>query len=135
MTSHEGYKGLQQDADPLVGDLQSEGIISRSPSLAPLEERDPDTLTVQEARELVRRMRVREQAMKVKQEDAKEDLMPGLTQGLNNNGKRERPVTWDEGSGDGGDDDEDITITSFLTPKRARAERFANLEVVDLTKV
>ena len=35
-------------------DLQIEGILPRSPSLVPLEKRDPDTLSHAEARELVR---------------------------------------------------------------------------------
>ncbi|KAH9825805.1 hypothetical protein Tdes44962_MAKER04016 [Teratosphaeria destructans] len=41
-------------------DLQIEGIIPSSPSPVPLEERDPDDLTPEEARELVRRLRERQ---------------------------------------------------------------------------
>ncbi|GAB7361884.1 hypothetical protein MBLNU230_g1922t1 [Neophaeotheca triangularis] len=40
-------------------DLQIEGIIPREPSPVPLEERDPETLTLEEAREIARRNRER----------------------------------------------------------------------------
>ncbi|KAK6433084.1 hypothetical protein LTR95_010740 [Oleoguttula sp. CCFEE 5521] len=42
-------------------DLQKEGIIERSPSLPPLEDRDPETLTREEALELLRRSRAEEE--------------------------------------------------------------------------
>jgi len=46
------------EADQELGDLQIERIVPRSPSPVPLEEKDPDELTAEEARELVRQQRV-----------------------------------------------------------------------------
>ena len=44
----------------VIGDLQIEGVISRSPSPLPLEERAVEDLSPEELRELVRRQRERE---------------------------------------------------------------------------
>ena len=41
----------------LTEDLRDEYLIPRSPPPVPLEHRDPDTLTLEEARELTRRMK------------------------------------------------------------------------------
>ncbi|OQO10960.1 hypothetical protein B0A48_05215 [Cryoendolithus antarcticus] len=49
-------------------DLQIEQIIERSPTPPPLEERDVDTLTVEEARELAKRLKARQAMHKVKPE-------------------------------------------------------------------
>ncbi|KAK5720874.1 hypothetical protein LTR15_006836 [Elasticomyces elasticus] len=57
----------------IIEDLQIEGVIARSPTPVPLEERDPDLLTLEEARQLVRRAREREEArVQIKQEIKKE---------------------------------------------------------------
>lgn len=91
-------------------DLQVEGIISRSPSPVPLEDRDRSTLTADELRQLLEQ---REQEMlhlsRIKTE------------------KRERSTTVvDEG------DDGEVTIT-HRSSKRHRTFQDSGVEVVDLT--
>ncbi|KAK6429184.1 hypothetical protein LTR95_014669 [Oleoguttula sp. CCFEE 5521] len=50
-------------------DLQSEGILERSPTPVPLEDREPDTLTLEEGRELARRNKIeRDRQVAVKKE-------------------------------------------------------------------
>lgn len=89
-------------------DLQIEGIIPRSPSPVPLEERDPDTLTAEEARELVRIQRQQLQnRVKVKKE------------------KREREE--DEVSDDG-----EVTMMGEQR-KGQRTSTDSGIEVIDLS--
>src|ERR1700742_1508375 len=60
-------------ANNVSGDLQAEHIIPRSPSPVPLEERDPEDLSPEEARELIRTMRARSaDKTKIKKEIKKE---------------------------------------------------------------
>ena len=89
-------------------DLQIEGIIPRSPSPVPLEERDPDTLTPEEARELIRiqRQQLQDRA-KIKKE------------------KREREE--DEDAGDG-----EVRMTGEQR-KRQRTSTDSGIEVIDLS--
>ncbi|KAJ4509008.1 hypothetical protein HRR86_007558 [Exophiala dermatitidis] len=56
--------------------LQALGVIPRSPSPIPLEERDPDTLTREEAVELLRRQRAEAEAaemVQIKKEESEDD--------------------------------------------------------------
>lgn len=89
-------------------DLQIEGIIPRSPSPVPLEERDPETLTAEEARELVRiqRQQLQDRA-KVKKE------------------KREREEDGDENGGE-------VRMTGGQR-KRQRTSTDSGIEVIDLS--
>jgi hypothetical protein len=105
-------KGLTR----VVAALQSLLIVPRSPSPVPLEDRDVNTLTPEESRELIRRLRKREEAaLPVKRE-----------QGV----KRERSAT--VGHMEGGDDDE----VSFVYEKRRRLPVTIDedgVETIDLT--
>jgi hypothetical protein len=89
-------------------------MIPRSPSPVPLEERDPDDLSPEEARELIRRMRTQgsDSSVKVKKE------------------KRDRAAEDDE---DDDDDDGEITVTEERNSKRARLSTDSGVEIVDLT--
>lgn len=60
-------------ANHSAGDLQVEGVITRSPSPIPLEERDPDDLSPEEARELVRRLRQQQEQIEIKKEGKKSE--------------------------------------------------------------
>ncbi|KAK4954399.1 hypothetical protein LTR10_007830 [Elasticomyces elasticus] len=94
-------------------DLQIEGVLPRTPSPVPLEERDPDSLTAEEARELVRQMRaIQKDNVQVKRE------------------KRERSSTALED-----DDDEDDARASSESRGRKRQRRSTDsaIDVVDLT--
>lgn len=99
----------------VVAALQSLLIIPRSPSPVPLEDRDVDTLTPEEMRELLRRQRERDAASQ--------------------NMKQEREVKRErtrERSSTANDDDE----VSFVSAKRRRLPVFLNedgAETVDLT--
>ena len=86
-------------------------MIPRSPSPAPLEERDPNDLSPEEARELIRRMRTQgsDSSVKVKKE------------------KRARAAEDDE------DDDEEITVTEERNSKRTRLSTDSGVEIIDLT--
>ena len=108
----------QSIANILPEDLQIEGIIPRSPSPVPLEERDPDTLTPQEAREVIIRMRAREQnTVKIKQEFKRE--------------KRRHSAVSAE-TGDNDEEEGDISITGeFDRRKRARPENTIDLTADD----
>ncbi|KAK4561820.1 hypothetical protein LTR86_004499 [Recurvomyces mirabilis] len=97
-------------------DLQVEGIIPRSPSPVPLEERDPDSLSAEEARELVRRMREREQDMaKVKRE--KRGHSPTVIRDM-----------------EAGEDDDDVIVEAEgHQRKRNRPSTDSGVDIVDLT--
>ena len=99
--------------DTLLEDLQIEDIIPRSPSPVPLEERDPDDLSPEEARELIRRLRTQggETAVKIKKE------------------KRGRPVEDDTDD----DDDDDVEVTEQRAAKRTRLSTDSGVELIDLT--
>ncbi|KAG9190579.1 hypothetical protein G6011_08667 [Alternaria panax] len=94
--------------------LQSLLIIPREPSPAPLEDRDFDTLTLEEARELIRRQREREDAApNIKREGT----------------KRERSST-------AVSEDQDNDDVSFVSAKRRRIPVTLNengIEIIDLT--
>ncbi|KAK5125704.1 hypothetical protein LTR85_011978 [Meristemomyces frigidus] len=93
-------------------DLQIEGIIARSPSPVPLEERDPEDLTPEELREQVRLLRAREERrVMVKPE------------------KREHSTL----SGDGEDHVDLTTSNGTRDRKRHRTSHDSGVEVVDLT--
>lgn len=94
-------------------DLQIEGILERSPTPPPFEERDPDTLTREELRELLRRRTEKvEELQRVKQEGV----------------KRERATTIIDD-----DDDDQVVITGEGSSKRRRTSDDSAIEVVDLT--
>ncbi|KAK5696687.1 hypothetical protein LTR97_007991 [Elasticomyces elasticus] len=96
----------------ILGDLQIEGVLPRTPSPLPLEERGPDSLTAEEARELVRQMRATQKDnVQVKRE------------------KRERSGTALN------DDDEDDARASSESRGRKRQRRSTDsaIDVVDLT--
>lgn len=103
--------------DIVTEDLQIEGIIPRSPSPVPLEDRDPDDLSPEEARELVRRLRQSQrQQIEIKKE------------GLKN--KRARSATLDADS-----DGEGVVITGATSSrKRSRQSADSGMEIVDLTE-
>ncbi|KAK1081883.1 hypothetical protein LTR48_007285 [Friedmanniomyces endolithicus] len=91
-------------------DLQIEGVIARTPSPSPLEDRDPDSLTADEARELVRRMRAQQdEQVRIKRE------------------KRTRSVTHDD------DDDTGAVALENRRRKRPRASHDSGIDIVDLT--
>ncbi|KAI5362322.1 hypothetical protein Slin15195_G059730 [Septoria linicola] len=98
-------------------DLQIEGLIPRSPTPVPLEERDPDDLTPEEARELVRRLRrTQQQQIEIKKEGLKK--------------KRARSATLDADS-----DSEGVVITGATSSrKRARQSTDSGIELIDLTE-
>jgi hypothetical protein len=100
-------------ADMALEDLQIEDIIPRSPSPVPLEERDPDDLSYEEARELIRRMRTQgsEPGVKIKKE------------------KREHPIE-DE---DEDSDDDEVEVTEQRMSKRTRLSTDSGVELIDLT--
>ena len=82
----------------------------------PLEERDPNDLSPEEARELVRRMRARDNETKnvvVKKE------------------KRNHATMVADSEDD--DDDEEVTISEVRDRKRARASTDSGVEVIDLS--
>lgn len=92
-------------------DLQIEGVIERSPSPVPLEERDPETLSAEEARELVR---IQREQLKNRVAIKKE--------------KREREEA------EGSEDDGEVTMVSE-NRKRQKTSRDSGIEIVDLTNV
>lgn len=104
---------ITRDADVTTEDLQIEGIIPRSPSPVPLDERDPNSLSAEEARELVRRMRAREEdTAQIKKE------------------KRKAPTIIE----DDGEEDDDVTIAEETRGrKRSRITRDSAVEVIDLS--
>ncbi|EXJ85236.1 hypothetical protein A1O3_05911 [Capronia epimyces CBS 606.96] len=92
------------EAEPLAAEaLQVLGLLPRSLSPIPLDERDPDTLTREEALELVRRQRAEVEAarVKIKQEKALENLrqLAGF--------KRENS----------GDEDEEVSVVAIANKK------------------
>jgi hypothetical protein len=98
-------------------DLQIEGIIPRSPELEALEDRDPDTLNVGEARELVRRLQARKDSESwVKKE------------------KHEQEPTVLVDDEDDDDDDGGVTILEEgPARKRARMSGDSGVVIMDLT--
>jgi len=85
-------------------------VIARTPSPSPLEDRDPDSLTADEARELVRRMRAQQdEQVRIKRE------------------KRTRSVTHDD------DDDTGAVALENRRRKRPRASHDSGIDIVDLT--
>ncbi|KAK0254485.1 hypothetical protein LTR91_014937 [Friedmanniomyces endolithicus] len=89
-------------------DLQIEGVIARTPSPSLLEDRDPGSLTAEEARGLVRRMRAQQdKQVRVKRE------------------KRSRSVTHDS--------DTATVASEKRRRKRARASHDSRIDVIDLT--
>jgi hypothetical protein len=115
-------------SDHDIGDLEIEGILERPPSPAPpvkLEGRDPNSLTLEEAREQLRLLRARDAASNIKQESQRE------------NRKRERSETLAQENGNeenDNDGDDEVTITAeWDRRKRVRASA-EGAEVVDLTE-
>jgi hypothetical protein len=96
--------------------------VERSPSPVALEDRDADELTLEEARELVRRMRTREQAaVKIKKEHGTKRQHP-----IDLGGERGEAEAEDEEEGD-------VSITDIITPDMKRARIASSAEVIDLT--
>lgn len=99
--------------------LKSLLIIPRSPSPVPLEERDVESLTAEESRELIRRLRERNEAAR-----------PIKTEILKRERDRERSATANEKEAD---IDEEV---SFVSSKRRRLPVTINedgVETIDLT--
>jgi len=93
-------------------------VLPRSPTPVPLEERDLDSLTPSELKELVPRNRERENPnVHVKQEIKKE--------------KRKRPAVLE--LGESSDDDDDLEVSfEGERPKGARTADDSDAEVIDL---
>jgi hypothetical protein len=103
--------------------------VERSPSPVALEDRDPDDLTLQEASELIRRMRDEKKvAANIKRD-------PGVK--LEKLGKRQHSVMVGSGSEDevegDGEDEGELSITDIVTPDMKRARIASSAEVIDLT--
>jgi hypothetical protein len=108
---------MNTNADICAEDLQVEGIIERSPSPVPLEERDPDELTPDELRELVRRSRAEKaSAVKIKQEV-----------------KREKRAREHLDGSTSADEEGDVTIMSENNKRQRTRASMENAEVVDLS--
>ncbi|KAK3697252.1 hypothetical protein LTR37_017564 [Vermiconidia calcicola] len=99
-------------------DLQIEGIIPRSPSPVPLEDRAPEDLSPEEARELVRRLRKRDSGRaKIKDENLRIKKE-----------KRNHATLIED------DDENDVTITEEIRGrKRTRNSRDSAIEIIDLS--
>ncbi|KAK5174647.1 uncharacterized protein LTR77_001729 [Saxophila tyrrhenica] len=96
-------------------DLQIENIIPRSPSPVPLEDRDPEFLTLEEARELLRRNREKD----AEQARTKEEKVRVKKE------KRDRESF---------ENDDDLAITGEnQANKRTRLSTDSGIEIVDLT--
>ncbi|KAK5708654.1 hypothetical protein LTR17_020486 [Elasticomyces elasticus] len=99
-------------------DLQAEGVLPRSPSPVPLEERDPESLTREEAIALVRRNQERESAqVQVKQEyhSAKRSHQEALA------------------DDDADDPDLEVSFASERS-KRSRPSGSSGVEIIDLSE-
>lgn len=109
-------RALRTLTDSFLGNLQVEGII---PPDVPLEERNPEDLTAEEARELIRRMRAESQTIKIKPDPAAQDEKPA---------KRQHSIILD-------DDENNVREGSvFVTASRSKRVK-AEIEVVDLTDI
>jgi hypothetical protein len=110
-----------------TGDLQIEGIIARSLYPVPLKDRNPQDLSAEQARELVRRMRARG-ALGVKLEN-----QPKQERSI----KRQRSIDLrdeDGEDGEGGEDDFTIVSTNpAARGKRTRLGHSPDVEILDLT--
>ena len=93
--------------------------------MLPIEDQDPDDLTPEEARELVRRMRA--------QKDTAANIKPEPKLKPENRAKRQHSEVVNGEDGD--DDDDEVLITSVvaLNTKRAKTAGPSSIEVLDLT--
>lgn len=109
-----------------IADLQTEGLIARTPSPIPLEDRDPASLTAEEAREaLAIVQRRRNEQVKIKQEIKRER-------------EDERDETLESDQVDGlDDDDDDLVIVGSATRAHKRVCTRRSVEsaaaVIDLS--
>ncbi|CAK1364259.1 hypothetical protein CB0940_12244 [Cercospora beticola] len=111
-------------------DLQIEDIIPRTPSPAPLEQRDPNTLTLEESRELLRRLLQRKEQREQKQQiEIKKEGQKIKKEGQK---KRERSETVEA---EVDDEDEGGIVVTGEGParKRGRQSTDSGVEIVDLT--
>ncbi|GIZ45787.1 hypothetical protein CKM354_000894000 [Cercospora kikuchii] len=114
-------------------DLQLEDIIPRTPSPAPLEQRDPNSLTLEESRELLRRLLQREQQrgqqqlIEVKKEGQK------IKKECQQSNKRARSATI-EASAHGEDEGEIVVTGEGPARKRGRQSTDSSVDIVDLTE-
>jgi hypothetical protein len=90
----------------VIGGIQIEGVMERSPTPVPLEERDTESLTAEEARELVRRLRTREENAALVKSEYKR-------------GKRARSQAGESSTVTSGDED-DVAAHEGHAGKRAR---------------
>nr|OQO20268.1 hypothetical protein B0A51_12033 [Rachicladosporium sp. CCFEE 5018] len=97
-------------------DLQITGVIERSPTPPPLEERDVDTLTVDEARQLAIRLKARQAQSNVKPEVKGE--------------KRSRVIDISDGEADDSDADAEVSFTSAQSCRK-KVKVDDDVEVVD----
>ncbi|KAK6433585.1 hypothetical protein LTR95_010238 [Oleoguttula sp. CCFEE 5521] len=99
-------------------DLQIEQIIERSPTPPPLEERDVDTLTIEEARELAKRLKALQAQARVKPEAKGE--------------KRSRVIDISDGDDDDSDADAEVSFTSAQSCRK-KVKVDETVELVDLS--
>lgn len=100
-----------------IGDLEIEGIVERTPFPIPLEERDPDELTPDELRELVRRSRAEKAAaVKIKQEPKREKRARKHSDGVNDD-----------------DPEGDVTVMSESNKRKRTRESMETAAVIDLS--
>lgn len=114
----------------IIGDLQIEDIIPRTPSPAPLEQRDPNTLTLEESRELLRRLLQRKEQREQKQQiEIKKEGQKIKKEGQK---KRERSETIEA---EVDDEDEGGIVVTGEGPARKRGcqSTDSGVEIVDLT--
>ncbi|KAM0701950.1 hypothetical protein Q7P35_010860 [Cladosporium inversicolor] len=98
-------------------DLQIEGIIERTPSPIPLEERDPNELTPDELREQNRLLREKRPSVKIKEEIKSEKRTRQHSATLSNE---------DDGEGD-------VTFVSEANKRRRKRESMEGEELIDLS--
>ena len=119
---------MDKTSDELSDDLQIEGIIPRSRSPVPLEDRDPDDLSREEARELVRRMRARyHEAGSVKKEKGN-----GLVAVKNE--KRHRSATMLSNNESNKDQVDFISENPAKKRQRSAFHAEIEIEVIDLSE-
>lgn len=108
---------IKLNAHNCVGDLQIEGIIERTPSPIPLEERDPNELTPDELREQNRLLREKRPSVKIKEEIKSEKRTRQHSATLSNE---------DDGEGD-------VTFVSEANKRRRKRESMEGEELIDLS--
>ncbi|WPH03008.1 Hypothetical protein R9X50_00588200 [Acrodontium crateriforme] len=106
-------------------DLQIEGIIPRSPSPQALEDMDPETLTMEQLREVARRAKAQRDAeVRIQKVNAEQSRQTQVA------GKRKRTATIKS------DPDDDVAVLSAASRRECQRQRTSfegDTDVVDLT--